>query len=120
MEPEPDHDPEHDGPCDREPSQGAARPDDEGAPGGPASGSPGSPGSMDASGAVGGEDDGSDFGSQEDLEGSLAAAREREELLAGSPRAGCGISARRARSSPRRSRGRVAPIGGAGPRSARS
>ena len=37
----------------------------------------------DASDAADGEDDGSDFGSWEDLEGSLAAAREREELLAG-------------------------------------
>jgi hypothetical protein len=83
MEPEPDHDPEHDGPADREPSPGAPRPADAGTPGGPAPGSPGSPGSTAASGAVDGEDDGSDFGSWEDLEGSLGAAREREELLAG-------------------------------------
>jgi hypothetical protein len=83
MEPESDQDPEYDGPSDREPSPGAPRPDDPGAPGGPTSGSPGSPGSPDASGAVDGEDDGSDFGSWEALEGSLAAAREREELLAG-------------------------------------
>jgi hypothetical protein len=80
MEPEPDQDPEHDGPSDREPSPGTPRPDDAGTPGGPASGSPGSPGSPDA---AGGEDDGSDFGSWEDLEGTLAAAREREELLSG-------------------------------------
>jgi Domain of unknown function (DUF222) len=85
MEPEPDQDPEHDGPPDREPRPGAPRPDDAGTSGAAASGSPGSPGRSDASGAAGadGEDDGSDFGSQEDLEGCLAAARERAELLSG-------------------------------------
>jgi Domain of unknown function (DUF222) len=96
MEPEPDQDPEHDGPPEREPSPGTPRPDDAGAhrpprpsgPGGPAPGSPGSPGCTGPSDAsaesdVAGEDDGSDFGSQEDLEGCLAAARERAELLSG-------------------------------------
>ena len=75
MEPEPDQDPEHDGPPDREPRPAAPRPDDA-ATSGAAPGSPGSPGAD-------GEDDGSDFGSQEDLEGCLAAAREGAELLSG-------------------------------------
>jgi hypothetical protein len=98
MEPEPHQDPEHDGPSDREPGPGTPRPDDAGAarpprrsglPGpGPDSGGSGpdaatsSDADADAD-ADDGEEDGSDFGSWEDLEGTLAAAREREELLSG-------------------------------------
>ena len=101
MEPQPDEDPEHDGPPDREPGPAAPRPDDAGPAARPAgSGPPGSGGSgafaparravpvpvpvgMPVPDAVDGEDDGSDFGSWEDVEGTLGAAREREELLSG-------------------------------------
>jgi hypothetical protein len=81
MEQESDQDPENDGPAGPQPPPDSSH---------PSSGSPGpdasSPGSAGA-GADGGSGDGGDgesvFGPWDALEGTLGAAREREDLLAG-------------------------------------
>jgi Domain of unknown function (DUF222) len=104
MEREPGQDPEHDGPADPRSAEGSPGPDDAGLPDdagspapapapAPAPGAPGADADADASagssGADADADAGSDghgesvFGPWDALEGTLGAAREREELLAG-------------------------------------
>ena len=106
MEREPGQDPEHDGPADPQPGEGSPGPDDAGlrddagvrddagAPGGPGPGPGPGPGvGVGASGTAADDDAGTDadadddgvsvFGPWDGLEGTLGAAREREELLAG-------------------------------------
>src|ERR1700678_74723 len=87
MEQEPDQDPENDGPTGSQPPPGSSHP---GAgsprPAAPPPGASGADADADA-GPVDGDGDGdgqeSVFGPWEGLEGTLGAAREREELLAG-------------------------------------
>jgi hypothetical protein len=82
MEQEPGQDPENDGPAGSQPPPGSSHPGDAGSPGpGPGASSSGSSGA-DA-GAGDGDDGESVFGPWEALEGTLGAAKEREELLAG-------------------------------------
>ena len=91
MEQESGQDPEHDGPSGSQPPPGSSHPGDTGVPGPDASGSgPSGAGSSgadadaDADAGSGGADGGeSVFGPWDALEGTLGAAREREELLAG-------------------------------------
>src|ERR1700678_3168704 len=81
MEQEPGQDPEHDGPADSQPPPDSSHPG-AGSPGPDASSSGAS--GADADAGSGGADDGeSVFGPWDALEGTLGAAREREELLAG-------------------------------------
>jgi hypothetical protein len=92
MEREPGQDPEHDGPDGPQPGKGSPGPDDAGVP--DDAGSPGAPGSdttssrasgFGSSGADAGtdDDDMSEFGPWDALEGTLGAAKEREDLLSG-------------------------------------
>src|SRR6202453_5089910 len=81
MEQEPGQDPEHDGPADSQPPPDSSHPG-AGSPGPDASSSGAS--GADADAGTGDADDGeSVFGPWDALEGTLGAAREREELLAG-------------------------------------
>src|ERR1700727_2403322 len=90
MEQEPGQDPENDGPDGSQPPPDSSRPGEAGSPGSGASGVGASGSDADAGadadvdGGPGDDDDGeSVFGPWEGLEGTLGAAREREELLAG-------------------------------------
>jgi hypothetical protein len=86
MEQESGQDPERDGPAGSQPPPDSSRPGDAGTPGPDASGagSSGADADADADGGRRDDDDGeSVFGPWEGLEGTLGAAREREELLAG-------------------------------------
>ena len=81
MEQEPGQDPEHDGPAGSQPPPDSSHPG-AGSPGPDASSSGAS--GADADAGTGADDDGeSVFGPWDALEGTLGAAREREELLAG-------------------------------------
>ena len=84
MEQEPGQDPERDGPAGPQPPPDSSHPGDAGSPRPGASGSGSSGADADADAGAGEGDDGeSVFGPWEALEGTLGAAREREELLAG-------------------------------------
>ncbi len=97
MEEEPGQDPEHDGPAGPQPGEGSPGPDGAGfpdnagvrddadSPGGPGPGpGPGEGASgADADAVAGTDHDASEFGPWDALEGTLGAAREREELLSG-------------------------------------
>ena len=94
MEREPGQDPEQDGPAGPQPGEGSPGPDDAGFPdnaGSPGGSGPGSdPGvgapraDADADADAGtDDDDASEFGPWDALEGTLGAAKEREELLSG-------------------------------------
>ena len=83
MEQEPGQDPEDDGPNSSQPPPGSSHPGDTGSPGPGASGS-GSPGADADDRWRRPDGDGeSVFGPWEALEGTLGAAKEREELLSG-------------------------------------
>jgi Domain of unknown function (DUF222) len=86
MEQEPDQDPENDGPTGSQPPPGSSHPG-AGSPGPDASGS-GSSGADADAGTGDGDGEESVFGPWDALEGTLGAAREREELLAGFARGG--------------------------------
>jgi hypothetical protein len=103
MEREPGQDPEHDGPADPQPGGGSPGPDDAGVPddadspsaSGSGTASSGASGSAAAAAAAAsgadagtGGDEESVFGSWDALEGTLGAAKEREELLSGFARGG--------------------------------
>src|ERR1700684_1234493 len=83
MEQEPDQDPENDGPTGSQPPPGSSHPG-AGSPK-PDAPSPGASGADADAGPVDGDGDGEEsvFGPWDGLEGTLGAAREREELLAG-------------------------------------
>jgi hypothetical protein len=104
MEEEPGQDPGHEGPAGPQPGEGPPGPDgvgfpdnarvgdDAGSPGGPGPSSDPGPGSDPRVGASGADadadagtddDDASEFGPWDALEGTLGAAKEREELLSG-------------------------------------
>ena len=82
MEQEPGQDPEDDGPNSSLPPPGSSYPGDAGSPGPGASGSASSGADADADGGTPDEGE-SVFGPWEALEGTLGAAKEREELLSG-------------------------------------
>jgi hypothetical protein len=86
MEQEPGQDPEHDGPDGSQPPPDSSHAGEAGSPGpdAPSSGASGA----DADAGAGGAEGESVFGPWEGLEGTLGAAREREELLAGFARGG--------------------------------
>jgi hypothetical protein len=86
MEQESGQDPERDGPAGSQPPPDSSHPGETGVPGSDASGAgaSGADAIDDADDDVGTDDDGeSVFGPWDGLEGTLGAAREREELLAG-------------------------------------
>jgi hypothetical protein len=90
MEQEPGQDPENDGPTGSQPPPGSSHPG-AGSPGPDASsaGSSGADADADADAGTGdGDDEESVFGPWDALEGTLGAAKEREELLAGFARGG--------------------------------
>src|ERR1700678_4506937 len=86
MEQEPDQDPENDGPTGSQPPPGSSHPG-AGSPRRDASGS-GSSGADADAGTGDGDGEESVFGPWDALEGTLGAAREREELLDGFARGG--------------------------------
>jgi hypothetical protein len=87
MEQESGQDPEHDGPAGSQPPPDSSHPGDTGVPGSGASGAGSSGADADADvGDADGEE--SVFGPWDALEGTLGAAKEREELLAGFARGG--------------------------------
>src|SRR5580693_647709 len=84
MEQESGQDPEHDGPAGSQPPPESSHPGDTGSPDAGASGAGASGADADAGTSDGdGDDQESVFGPWEALEGTLGAARERGELLAG-------------------------------------
>jgi Domain of unknown function (DUF222) len=84
MEQEPGQDPERDGPAGSQPPPDSSQPGDAGSAGPDASGASGGDADAGPDAGSGDDDDGeSVFGPWEGLEGTVGAAREREELLAG-------------------------------------
>ena len=118
MEQEPGQDPENDGPAGPQPPPGSSPPG-AGSPGPGASGAGPSGADADADAGDGGDGE-SVFGPWEALEGTLGAAKEREELLAGFAPGGvwdkhaAGPGAGRRRRAGGRARVAVRPGDGAG------
>ena len=123
MEQEPGQDPENDGPDGSQPPPDSSHPGEAGSPGSGASGSGASGSGATGADADAGTGEGSEgesvFGPWEALEGTLGAAREREELLAGFAPGGVWDKRPPGPELAAPWRGRPAPTGGAAWRPAR-